>query len=153
MKKALKISGIVLASLVVLTVSFAFMKGIVPLSFGIHDPVYTSSGYALDGYDVVSYFKGRPVKGDKLTFEWQGVTWRFASGENLEAFRANPEKFVPRFGGYCTKAVSTGFAAPGDPSSWTVWNDQLYIFTSDEVKAEFLKDPQTIIEACSEHWN
>ncbi|GJM34716.1 MAG: hypothetical protein DHS20C18_37170 [Saprospiraceae bacterium] len=52
----------------------------------------------------------------------------------------------------CSKAVSTGFTAPGDPTSWLVQDDKLYIFTSDNVKNEFIKDPQGMIAACSKKW-
>ncbi len=73
------------------------------------DPVYTStfSDLAVSGYDAVAYFKeGRPVEGrSDHEFEWNGATWRFASAENLAAFKADPEAFAPQFGGYCAWAV------------------------------------------------
>ncbi len=69
------------------------------------EPVYTGifSSLAVSGYDPVAYFvEGRPVEGRKaFEFEWNGATWRFANANNLAAFKADPEKFAPQYGGYC----------------------------------------------------
>ena len=73
------------------------------------EPVWAKSsintnwrGLAVKGYDVVAYFtKGQPTKGDKaFTFRWQGAKWRFSSAEHLEAFKKEPEKYAPQYGGY-----------------------------------------------------
>ena len=47
--------------------------------------VNTKDGFALKGYDPVAYFTvGQPTKGvDQYTYRWQGVTYRFASADNL----------------------------------------------------------------------
>ena len=153
MKKAIKISAIVVVSLLILVTALAMVNGITPLSLGLHSPVYQSSGLALDGYDVVSYFQGAPVKGDsRFAYEWKEVTWNFTSQANLDTFKATPEKFIPQYGGYCAKAISAGFAAPANPTVWTVKDDKLYIFTDEEVKAEFLQHPNEMIEACNKAW-
>jgi len=57
------------------------------------DPVYSSWGVAVDGSDVVAYFKeGKPVKGKRsISHEWNGATWRFASEANRDAFAADPD--------------------------------------------------------------
>ena len=54
----------------------------------------------------MAYFtEGGPVKGKpELRLEWQGAVWSFASEENRAAFAADPEKFAPRYGGYCAWA-------------------------------------------------
>lgn len=59
-------------------------------------------GVAVKGYDVVAYFTlGKPTKGDsKFSYEWKDATWRFANAEHLEAFKADPEKYAPQYGGY-----------------------------------------------------
>jgi len=150
----LKISTLVLAVLLAIVVCFAFYKEIKPISFGLHSPVYQSGGRALGGFDVVSYFRGRPVMGSNVYFvKWMEVNWEFANKENLDTFMKNPEKYAPQFGGYCSKAVSTGFTAPGNPGIYVVWNDKLYIFAGEESKKEFLANPQSIIAACEQHWN
>ena len=59
-------------------------------------------GVAIKGYDPVAYFTlGRPAKGKKeLEHQWQGARWRFAEPEHLDLFKADPEKYAPRYGGY-----------------------------------------------------
>jgi YHS domain-containing protein len=59
-------------------------------------------GVALDGYDVVAYFTdGKPTKGDSdFSTEWKGAEWRFANAAHLEAFKTDPEKYAPQYGGY-----------------------------------------------------
>ena len=56
---------------------------------------------AINGYDPVAYFKaGAPVKVKKeFSTSWNGVQWLFASQENLDTFKASPEKFAPQYGG------------------------------------------------------
>lgn len=72
-------------------------------------PVYTGllSRVAVSGYDPVSYFTdGHPVRGsDRFRITHQGYEYRFASAEHLAAFRANPSRYTPQYGGYCAWAV------------------------------------------------
>jgi YHS domain-containing protein len=154
MKKLLKIIGFALALIVTALVAVAMIKDIRPISWGLHKPVYQPNGIALAGYDVVSYFQGKPGMGSKqYSFVWKESTWLFSSAENLETFKSTPEKYEPQFGGYCTVAVSTGFTAPGDPSIYAIRDGKLFIFSSDDVKSEFISNPQELIAACSRHWN
>ena len=68
----------------------------------------TTDGLALKGYDPVAYFTdGQPKKGaDQYSFQWKDVTYRFATAENLQRFKADPEKYLPQYGGYCAYAMS-----------------------------------------------
>ena len=53
--------------------------------------IYTGilSSTAVGGYDPVAYFtEGKPVEGKRdITWSWKGVTWRFSSAKNRDAFR------------------------------------------------------------------
>jgi YHS domain-containing protein len=67
------------------------------------DPVNTDFwGIAIKGYDPVAYFTvAKPVKGsEEFEYRWQGAKWRFSRAENLELFKAEPEKYAPQYGGY-----------------------------------------------------
>jgi YHS domain-containing protein len=59
-------------------------------------------GLAIKGYDTVAYFTvGKPVKGNKkYEVTWNGAKWRFSTEDNAELFRAAPEKYAPKYGGY-----------------------------------------------------
>jgi YHS domain-containing protein len=92
-------------------------------------PVNTADGIALKGYDPVAYFTdGHPTKGeDQYSFQWKGVTYRFASAENLQRFKAEPEKYVPQYGGYCAYAMSLDRIADIDPYRWAIVGGKLYL--------------------------
>src|SRR5258705_3860106 len=80
--------------------------------------IYTAKGnLALSGYDAVSYFRdGKPVLGKPdFSYKWMDVTWRFSSAKNRDAFKAEPEKYAPQYGGYCAFGTSQGHLGPGDP--------------------------------------
>jgi YHS domain-containing protein len=102
-----------------------------PISAAPKPAVYTGlvRGVAVGGYDPVAYFtEGKPVPGLKeITLEHQGVTWRFASEANRDAFRADPAKYAPQYGGYCAWAVSEGYTAKGDPNAWRIVDGKLYL--------------------------
>jgi YHS domain-containing protein len=91
--------------------------------------VNTADGLALKGYDPVAYFTdGQPTKGaDQYSFQWKGVTCRFASAENLKRFKADPEKYLPQYGGYCAYAMSLDRIADIDPHRWAIVGGKLYL--------------------------
>ena len=99
-------------------------------------------GVAIKGYDPVAYFtEGRPVKGSaEFAKEWLGASWRFANATHREAFVRNPEKYMPQFGGYCSKAMSDGFVKSLDPDAWRIIDGKLYVFASKRGRDNFAKD-------------
>ena len=90
----------------------------------------SKKGLALGGYDPVSYFKKGPAKGSsKISFTYEGVTYHFANAANLKAFKANPEKYEPQYGGWCAWAMyDDGGRTKPDPKSYTITNGKLYVF-------------------------
>ena len=88
-----------------------------------------AEGIGLKGYDSVAYFvSGAPTKGsEQYSFARKGVTYRFASAGNLEKFKADPEKYLPQYGGYCAYAMSLDRIADIDPSRWAIVNGKLYL--------------------------
>jgi YHS domain-containing protein len=92
-------------------------------------PVNTTDGLALKGYDPFAYFTDEhPTKGeDQYSFQWKGVTYRFASAENLQRFKADPERYLPQYGGYCAYAMSLDRIADIDPYRWAIVGGKLYL--------------------------
>ena len=76
-------------------------------------------GVALDGYDTVAYFnQEKAVKGTaQYNCEYKNKTWYFSSAENRDAFLANPEKFTPQYGGFCTHSLTGNKLVKGNPES------------------------------------
>jgi YHS domain-containing protein len=91
--------------------------------------VNAADGLAVKGYDPVAYFTtSKPTPGmDQYTYHWKGVTYRFASAENQEHFKADPEKYLPQYGGYCAYAMSLDRIADIDPDRWAVVDGKLYL--------------------------
>ncbi len=60
------------------------------------------SHVAIKGYDTVAYFtEHRAVRGkEEFEFSWEGVRWLFSSAANRELFAADPERFIPQYGGH-----------------------------------------------------
>lgn len=88
-------------------------------------------GYVAEGYDVVSYFKNtEPLEGHKK-FEttFNGVKFKFANKENLEAFKKEPAKYIPAYGGYCAYAVGAKSEKVGvNPKTFEIRDGKLYLF-------------------------
>lgn len=118
------------------------------------DPVFSSRGKAIRGYDPVAYFKaGEPVEGsDDFTFNWQGARWYFASAANRDAFAADPGSFAPRYGGYCAWAVSQGYTASTDPQAWHIVDGKLYLNYSRSVQSRWQKDVPGNIAKADQNW-
>jgi len=91
--------------------------------------VNATDGVGIKGYDPVAYFTvGQPTAGSpQFTFRWKGASYQFASAENLARFKADPEKYLPQYGGYCAYAMSLNRIADIDPSRWAIVGDKLYL--------------------------
>ncbi|WP_413669767.1 YHS domain-containing (seleno)protein [Mucilaginibacter sp. Mucisp86] len=116
--------------------------------------IFAPGGKAIKGYDPVAFFKeSKPIKGlDKFQYQWKDATWFFSTSENLEAFKADPEKYAPQYGGYCAYGTSQGHKAPTQANTWTVLNDKLYFNYNDKVKELWTKDQANLIKAADEKW-
>ncbi len=82
------------------------------------------------GYDPVSYFKSsKPVLGnDQITFAHDGVEYRFASTERKKLFAANPEAYLPQFGGWCSMTLVMGRATKPVYDNFIISDGKLYLF-------------------------
>lgn len=85
---------------------------------------------ALEGYDPVSYFDNKPQEGkDELKVSYKGVTYLFATTNNLTKFKTNPEKYEPAYGGWCAYAMGeTGEKVKIDPETYKIVGGKLYLF-------------------------
>ena len=71
---------------------------------------------------------GQPTKGkEQYSFAWKGTAYRFVSEENLNRFKADPEKYLPQYGGYCAYAMSLDRIADIDPSRWAIVHAKPYL--------------------------
>jgi YHS domain-containing protein len=119
-------------------------------------PVYTGllSNLGASGHDVVAYFTdGRPVRGAaQFRTIHQGVEYRFASAAHLAAFRANPARYLPQYGGYCAWAVSQGYTAAGNPNNWRIVDGKLYLNYNAEIQQRWEQDIPGHISRANGNW-
>lgn len=120
------------------------------------DEIYKNwRGLAIKGYDPVAFHKiGKPVEGSsRFELKWKDATWRFANDNHLKLFKADPDYYAPRYGGYCAWAVSQGYTASVDPeNAWNIVGGKLYLNFSAEVKETWEKDIPGNIEKADANW-
>ncbi|HEX5167670.1 MAG TPA: YHS domain-containing (seleno)protein [Cyclobacteriaceae bacterium] len=116
--------------------------------------IYSSSGTAINGYDVVAYFKeGQPVEGSKdFSYEWKGAQWLFSSQGNLATFKSDPEKYAPQFGGYCAFGVAEDHTAPTKPDAWTIVDGKLYFNYNTDVRKMWREKQAEYIQQGNQNW-
>ena len=114
----------------------------------------TSDGVAIKGYDPVAYFVDRkPVKGSReFEYFWMAAKWHFSSAEHRDLFIKNPEKYAPKYGGYCAYAVSQGTTADIDPDAWNIVDGRLYLNLSKTIRDKWSKDIPGYIKKADENW-
>lgn len=115
---------------------------------------YTHSTPGLGGYDPVAYFTdGKPVRGSGYhVTEFNSITYAFANAEHLEMFEANPEKYVPAYGGYCAYGVAVGKKFVADPEVWKIVGGKLYVNLDRDIQRKWQKDIPGHIETADANW-
>lgn len=119
------------------------------------DEHYIANGAAIGGYDPVAYHTaGQPTKGSpQYKAEYQGVTWQFASAANRDLFAANPAKYAPAYGGWCSAGASKGKKVATKPEFWKIVDGQLYLNSTEGAhKGLFLADTANVIRKGESNW-
>jgi YHS domain-containing protein len=113
-----------------------------------------ADGVAVGGYDVVSYFtEKKPEQGSALiSLKHEGAEYRFISATHRDQFAANPEAFLPQYGGHCAYGMGKGKAFTGDPQAWLIHKGKLYLTVSREALAAFQSNLAAAIQQADEIW-
>lgn len=110
----------------------------------------------LRGYDAVAYFtQSDAVKGDPaIKLEHLGATWRFASEANRDAFRREPARYMPQFGGWCSNGINYAIpgGAGGEPDTWRIYRGKLYVFGGKASRDQFEMDTELNLKRGHEYW-
>jgi len=85
-------------------------------------------GLAVHGYDVVAV-----LGSDAYTVAHGGGTYRFVSQAHLDAFKADPAKYEPAFGGFCAYSTALGKKFDGDPRYWKIVDGRLYLNLNGDI--------------------
>jgi len=108
----------------------------------------------LGGHDVVAYFtENRHRIGDPARRSvHKGVTFRFATADHKARFDANPQAYLPQYGGYCANGIVYAIPWGGDADSWRIVGGKLYIFGGPGSKAAFELDLPGNIRLADTYW-
>jgi YHS domain-containing protein len=112
------------------------------------------TGLALGGVDPVAYFTDAKMRAGRPEFvlQAQGAVRRFQNENNRAFFRANPEIYAPRFGGYDPVDVARGVAVAGNPRLWLIHGQRLYLFAREENQAAFAANPEKVLQTATDIW-
>ena len=123
--------------LVLVVGTFATVKKVSPISWGMWGNYNTASGIALKGYDPVAYIQNSEAMPGNSEFT---VTW--------------DDAYAPQFGGFCSFAASKGFTADISPDAWHVHDGKLYVFADKNVQDDWVAgiDDGTL-EASIANWD
>ena len=99
----------------------------------------------LRGFSPVSLTESEEWKtGDtQFQYEFEGVCYLLASSEELERFKASPERFVPALNG-CdpVSLVNEQTAHVGNLELGVTYRSKVYFFSTKRTRDEFLKNPE-----------
>ena len=113
-----------------------------------------ASDVALNGYDPVAFFTdSQPTNGNfKITETHHGATYYFANKQHKTMFAADPDKYAPQTGGFCSFGVSVGALFPVDINTWQVYNGKLYLNLNPDILEMFKKDIDGNIAKAAKNW-
>ena len=112
------------------------------------------TGLAIYGIDPVGYFTARKPVAGRAEFEhrFAGAVWRFDNEGNRAAFIADPDVYMPRYGGYDPIGIARGVSTAGYPNLWIIHDERLYLFYTADARDTFIANPAPVIASASARW-
>ncbi len=126
-----------------------------PALAGAADLDPSAARVAIKGYDTTSYFvDGRPERGnERYEYAWRDARWRFASAAHRDLFATDPQRYAPRFGGFCAMGMANGATAEADPEAWAIVDGKLYLNFDEVTREEWRKDVLGNVARAQRHWD
>lgn len=111
-------------------------------------------GVALRGDDVVALATGLEVTPGlaEFTVVHDGVAYYFASEESKDRFVADPERYMPQYGGYCAFGVAIGMKLDASNRFADIVDGKLYVFLNAVAFAKYLEDKAGTLAKAEENW-
>jgi YHS domain-containing protein len=112
---------------------------------------------ALEGYDPVSYFDGKPMEGkEELKLSYEGIVYQFSSQANLNKFKSKPTLYEPQYGGWCAYAMGeSGEKVKVDPETFKILNGKLYLFYNfwgNNTLEDWNKNEKKLLQSGDMNW-
>jgi hypothetical protein len=119
-----------------------------------------SNHIAIKGYDPVAYFTDRKaVKGDsRFEYVYDDAKWQFANAAHRDMFVADPDHYMPQYGGFCSACVAMKLCAgltnlaPADPEAWTIVDGKLYMVASRKFLEQWKANSAENVRQADMHW-
>ncbi len=101
-----------------------------PLGSPFDRSMCAMDGVSAGGFDLVSYRQpGGPKPGTpEFSLEYRGSTYLFANQSSVDTFRANPERYLPAYAGFCAITLALGRVTCPDYSNFKIEDDRLLLF-------------------------
>ena len=82
----------------------------------------------------MAYFAvNKPVMGkSEYVSTYNDVTYHFVSADAKRAFDANPQKYVPAYGGWCAFGMAVKDKFPVDPRNFKIVDGKLLVFLKNK---------------------
>ena len=109
----------------------------------------------LGGYDPVAYLADEPAATPgraELELEHDGQRFRFASEENRAAFRADPARYEPAYGGWCAFAMAGQRRVDVDPRAFVVQDGRLHLFASGDTRERWIAGQPALRAQADASW-
>ena len=124
----------------------------------LHSNNLPGHGIAIEGYSPVSYFTaGKPTRGSKeFAVEHDGVTYYLASATEQQQFAADPDRYIPAYGGWCAFGMSVEDKFPVDPLNFKIVDGKLNLFLKnrdiDALELWNKGNEKELIRKSAAHW-
>ena len=114
----------------------------------------SGAGVALRGGDAVALATGLKVTAGeaKYTVERDGVAYYFASAETMKQFEADPERYMPQYGGFCAFGVAIGKKLDAAPRFADIVDGKLYVFLNAVAFAKYKEDKAGTLAKAEKNW-
>jgi len=111
-------------------------------------------GAVAEGYDVVSYFEGKAIEGqERWQSSYKGFTFLFSSAKHKNTFDKNPEKYYPKYGGYCSNAMSKkGKKVSINPKVFEIREGRLHLFYAKRGLKQWKENPTKSKSQAEKNW-
>jgi YHS domain-containing protein len=111
-------------------------------------------GVALRGNDAVALATGLEVTPGQAVFtvEHDGVAYYFAAAATMQLFTADPDRYLPQYGGFCALGVAKGKKLDANPRFADIVDGKLYVFLNAAVFEAYQADKAGILAQAAANW-
>ena len=117
----------------------------------------TDDNLAVSGYDVVSYQQNEVAEGSpQFKVLYNKAVYLSKNEANQKAFKSNPEKYLPQYGGWCAYAMGrNGDKVSINPEAYTLEEGKLYLFyktSFTDTRKKWIKNNKKLKPKADQNW-